>query len=107
MNWFSLVSLILAMSPHIVQAVEVLASHKAANGTPLSSADKASAGVQLGQVGLVIAGAATGQITSQQVGSLIQTINDGTVAQNNAAEAAVQNQQAAPVPAAPGMPVVS
>jgi L-asparaginase/Glu-tRNA(Gln) amidotransferase subunit D len=94
MNWFALVNLIVALSSPIVHAVEVLASHKAANGTPLTSADKAAAGVQLGNIGLVIAGVATGNVPAAQVDAVIKAVNDGTVAQQNTAT----GQLAPPVP---------
>lgn len=100
MNWFSLATLILEMSPHIVQSVEVLASHKAANGSPMTSQEKAAAGVQLGGLGLTIAGAATNQIPQTQVDALIQAMNDGTVAQLNAQGSAAPSPEA-PAPIAP------
>ena len=101
MNWFNLVSLILAMSQPIVQAIEVIAQKKAADGTPITGAQKAAAGVQLANTGLMIAGAATGNIPGAQIDALIKTINDGTVAQNNAATAAAVPPNNAPPPVNP------
>ena len=84
MNWFSIVEMILALSPTIVNAVEEFAGVAQANGKKPTSADKAAVGITLGTAAVALAGGATGNIPVDQVAQTIKAINDKTVADMNA-----------------------